>query len=212
MTISASAIILAGGKSSRMGLPKATLPFGRATIIERLIAELGGAFAQVIVVAAPAADELFSIDHLLAAWPHAELVRDAVAYAGPAVALGRGLAHARGEIAFACSCDLPLLNAGVARALCAMIGSHDAVMPEVDGRLQPLHAVYRRAPCSAALAAMTAGDERRLGAIADRIDVRRVTAIEMRRLDPDLLSLLNVNTAEDYARALRLLRMSPAPR
>ncbi len=195
-----------------MGLPKATLPFGRATIIERLIAELSGAFAQVIVVAAPAAGEPFSLDRLRAAWPGVELVRDTIAHAGPAVALGRGLAHARSAIAFACSCDLPLLNAGVARALCAMIGSHDAVMPEVEGHLQPLHAVYRPAPCSAALAAMNAEDQRRLGAIADRIDVLRVSAVEMRRLDPDLLSLLNVNTAEDYARALRLLRRPPAPR
>ena len=210
MTISASAIILAGGKSSRMGLPKATLPFGRATIIERLIDELGGAFAEVIVVAAPAADEPLSLDRLLAEWPDVDVVRDAVAHEGPAVALGRGLAHARGEIAFACSCDLPLLDAAVARALCAMIEAHDAVIPEVDGRLQPLHAVYRRVPSIAALAAMATANERRLGAIADRLNVRRVVASEMRRLDPDLRSLLNVNTAEDYARALRLLRADQA--
>ena len=60
-----SAIILAGGRSSRMGLPKAALPFGASTILERLIDALSGGFAEIIVVAAPLSDEPFSIDHTL---------------------------------------------------------------------------------------------------------------------------------------------------
>jgi molybdenum cofactor guanylyltransferase len=210
MKISASAIILAGGKSSRMGLPKATLPFGDSTIIERLIDELSGEFTELVVVAAPAADEPFSIDRLLGSRGDVAVVRDEVAHEGPVGALRRGFDQARGEIVFVCSGDLPLLSALVARALCAMIGPHTCVMPEVDGRLQPLHAAYRREPCAAVLAAMEAAGERRLTAIADRIDVLRVAETEMRRLDPELRSLINVNTAEDYTRALRLVRARSA--
>ena len=128
-------------------------------------------------------------------------------YAGPAVALVRGLAAARNEISFVCSCDLPLLRAEVAQALCdwlrEMPSSCAAVIPEISGRLQPLAAAYRRA-CGPMIAAIAADGESRLTAITMRLNTRQAGEAELRRLDLELLSFLNVNTPEDYARALRL--------
>ncbi len=201
----ASAVILAGGRSSRMGLSKAALPFGPSSILEHLIDTLSGAFAELIIVAAPVCDEPFSIDRTLK--DRADgliIVRDDAAFDGPVGALRRGLARARHEIAFACSCDLPLLRADLAVALCAMVGDRDAAIPQVHGILQPLCAAYRREPAIAALIAMETGGERRLSTVAERLAVRVVEETALRPLDPDLRSLLNVNTAEDYARALRL--------
>jgi molybdopterin-guanine dinucleotide biosynthesis protein A len=135
------------------------------------------------------------------------LIRDEAEYAGPALALVRGLAAASNEITFVCSCDLPLMRAEVARALCDSLreipASYAAVIPEIGGRLQPLAAAYRRA-CGPAIAAIAAGGESRLTAIAMRLNPRHAGEAELRRLDPELLSFLNVNTPEDYARALRL--------
>jgi len=205
-----SAVILAGGRSSRMGLPKAALPFGPSTILERLIDTLGGAFAEVIVVAAPLRDEPFSIDRTLhdrTERPNpAQLIieRDEAAFEGPVGALRRGLTRARSDIVFACSCDLPLLRSDLALALCAMIESNEAVIPRVAGKPQPLCAAYRRTPAVAALAAMEAGGEHRLTLIAERLNVRTVDEASLRTIDAELRSFLNVNTAEDYARALRL--------
>jgi molybdopterin-guanine dinucleotide biosynthesis protein A len=212
-----SAVILAGGRSSRMGLPKAALPFGPSTILERLIDTLGGAFAEVIVVAAPLSDEPFSIEHALRErtgaagrtrpdQPVVMVERDDAAFEGPVGALRRGLTRARGAIVFACSCDLPLLRSDLASALCAMIENNDAVIPLVTGVPQPLCAAYRPAPAIAALTAMETDGEHRLMLIAERLKVRTVDETILRAIDPELRSFLNVNTAEDYARALRMVR------
>lgn len=202
----ASAIILAGGRSARMGQPKATLRLGGMTLIERTIgeltrAELARAFDDIIVVAAPESEAIE-----LPALGAATIVHDENAYQGPVGALARGLRAARHELAFACSCDLPMLRAEVASWLLSLVGDFDAVIPQVGERLQPLHAVYRRR-CAGALDAMLARGEHRLSAIADAVDsrilARIVSEAEYRRADPDALSCFNINTPEDYARALR---------
>jgi molybdopterin-guanine dinucleotide biosynthesis protein A len=203
---SRSAVILAGGRSSRMGLPKAVLPFGGSTILERLIHTLKDAFTEIIVVAAPRYDEPFSIDRTLKKCSGLILERDDTAFQGPVGALRRGLMRARGEIAFACSCDLPLLRSDVADAICTRIENNDAAIPEIEGFLQPLCAAYRREPAAAALGAMEHAGERRLTALADRLKTRAIGEAALRPIDPDLRSFLDVNTAEDYARALRIAR------
>ena len=199
-----SAVILAGGRSSRMGMPKAALPFGPSTMLEHLIDSLSGAFAEIIVVAAPLSDEPFSIDRSFKQRPNLILERDDTAFAGPVGALRRGLARARSEIVFACSCDIPLLRPDLAQMLCAMVEDYGAIIPTHGGRLQPLCAAYRRERAIAALAAMEAAGEQRLSLIAERLTVRRIDQAELRAIDPDLRSFMNVNTAEDYSRALRL--------
>jgi molybdenum cofactor guanylyltransferase len=201
MTAPVSAIVLAGGRSSRMGRPKAALPFGATTILERMLSELRREFEDLIVVGAAADAEPFPIDPMIRGVAGVVLVRDEQSYAGPAVALVRGLAAARNDIAFACSCDLPLVRVELARTLCGMIDSYDAVIPEVGAQLQPLCAAYRRASREA-IAAISG--ERRLTAIVSRLAIRRVGVDELRRIDPDLRSFLNVNTPDDYARALKL--------
>ncbi len=194
---SASAIILAGGRSARMGQAKATLRIGGMTLIERTIAELARVFDDIVVVAAP---ESAAIE--LPALGAVTIVHDDDAYQGPVGALARGLRAARHELAFACSCDLPMLRCEVAAWLMSLVGDRDAVIPQIGGRLQPLHAVYRRR-CAGALDAMLARGEHRLSAIADAVNSRIVSEAEYRRADPDALSCFNVNTPEDYARALR---------
>jgi molybdopterin-guanine dinucleotide biosynthesis protein A len=186
-----------------MGRDKAALPFGSVTILERIVAELERHFEEIIVVAAPAAIAQSSASAGFHLRPRVTLLHDNAPYRGPVEALARGLEHAGDPIVFACSCDLPLVNGRVATALCAMLAGYDAVIPEIAGRLQPLHAVYRRATAGAALHAMQAEGERRLTALALRLRVRRVGEAELRPLDPDLLSLLNVNTPEEYSKALR---------
>jgi molybdopterin-guanine dinucleotide biosynthesis protein A len=193
---SGSAIVLAGGRSLRMGQQKAGLRFGESTLLEHTIAELGKSFDDIVVVAAPAGAEVP---------PTARVIRDDREYEGPVLALARGLDGARADAAFACSCDLPMLDARVASALLAMLPGYDAVIPFVDDRLQPLHAAYRRA-AAVALRAMSARGENRLSAIADAVATRRVSEDELRALDPELLSFVNVNTPADYARALRQIR------
>ena len=197
---SASAIILAGGRGARMGQAKATLRFGEVTLIERTVFELRRAFDDIVVVAAPESEAIE-----LPALDAATIVHDENAYQGPVGALARGLRAARHELAFACSCDLPMLRCEVASWLLSLLGERDdAVIPQVGERLQPLHAVYRRR-CADALDAMLARGEHRLSALADAVNsgilARIVSEAEYRGADPGALSCFNINTPEDYARA-----------
>jgi molybdenum cofactor guanylyltransferase len=130
-------------------------------------------------------------------------VRDEREFQGPVGALARGLEAARCDIAFACSCDLPMLSARVASEMVAMLGEDDTVIAEVGGIPQPMHAVYRL-QCAAALHAMEARGELRLQAITAEVRTRILSEAEMRAIDPELKSFLNVNTPEDYRRALAL--------
>ena len=112
---STSAVILAGGQSRRMGRAKAALKFGKRTILERLVTELRDDFDELLIIAATKQTETFAIEELIrTASAQVRLLRDRTAYQGPASALAYGLAAASNEVAFACSCDLPLLRAEVA--------------------------------------------------------------------------------------------------
>jgi molybdopterin-guanine dinucleotide biosynthesis protein A len=200
------AIILAGGQSSRMGRPKPTLMFGNCTILERLIGELGSSFDDIIVVAAPVESEVFPLKDLLATVrPVVRVLRDQAAFQGAAVALAQGLTSAREEVAFACSCDLPLLRAQVVSALREMLDRYDAVIPEIDGHPQPLCAVYRRT-VAVTIEKQLASGERRLTRITEGLKAYRPGDLELRRIDPGLRSFMNINTPEDYNRALAIQR------
>jgi molybdopterin-guanine dinucleotide biosynthesis protein A len=195
-----SAIVLAGGRSSRMGADKAAMRLGGVTMLERVVAELGRGFDKVVVVAGTPAAEAASA--LSAGF--VRVIWDCAAFEGPVKALRLGLATAGAEVAFACACDLPFVSAALAAALCAMAAGHDAAIPMVGSRLQVLHAAYRKS-CLPVLDAMIAGDERRLQDVVPRLRARIVSEDELRPYDPQLLSFLNVNTPAEYARAMRLV-------
>jgi molybdenum cofactor guanylyltransferase len=204
---SASAIILAGGRGARMGQPKATLILAGITLIERTVSELARAFDDIVVVAAPQS-EAIEIPALGAV----TIVRDQNAYQGPVGALARGLLAARHELAFACSCDLPMLRSEVVSWLVTLMSERDdAVIPQVGDQLQPLHAAYRRR-CAGGLHAMLARGEHRLTAVAKGMNARIISEEEYRRADPDALSCFNINTPADYARAVKLTATKSAPR
>ncbi len=194
----AGAIVLVGGRSSRMGQPKAALDFGGIPLLTRIVVELKWWFEEIVIVAAP---ESAGQPHIKI--PGLKIVHDETAFAGPLDALRRGLNSLDHGVAFACSCDLPLLNSDVAADLVAMLDDFDAVIPEVGGKLQPLHAVYRK-QCANAIAALEASGEKRLTASANAINARKVGEQELRMIDPQFSSFYNVNTPEDYRRALKM--------
>jgi molybdenum cofactor guanylyltransferase len=182
-----------------MGSDKAALPWDGGTMLERIVAQLRRVFADIVIVAGEhqrTAVSGLSDTAVRAVW-------DAEHWDGPVRALRLGLSTAREETAFACACDLPLLDAGLALALCDLAGGHDAAIPMVEERLQMLHGAYRKS-CLHALDAMIARGAHRLRELAPALDVRLVNEDELRQHDPQLLSFFNVNTPEDYARALRL--------
>lgn len=194
-----SAIVLAGGASARMGRTKADLPFGAETMLARIVRELAREFDDIVIVAAPSDQD--SERPPLAG---VTTIHDETAYGGPLDALARGLRAAAHPVAFACSCDLPLIDASVARKICEMAADdEDAVIPRVDGIDQPLHAAWRTR-CAGILSEMHRAGYRRITQAFPKIRARIVDESELRKISPTLVSFLNVNTPEEYDRALKL--------
>lgn len=187
-----SAIILAGGKSSRMGKAKALLEFDGEPLIAHLARGLKALFDEIIIVAAPG-QELPPLE--------ATLARDEVAYQGPVGGMAYGLKAASGEICFVTSCDVAFLNAPLISYLVAQTPSHDVVVPYWEERFQPLHAVYRRSVLPL-LEGQLERRELRPIYLFDKVRTLKIGADEIRRLDPDGLSFLNMNTPADYEAAL----------
>jgi molybdopterin-guanine dinucleotide biosynthesis protein A/molybdopterin converting factor small subunit len=193
-TADATAVILTGGKSSRMGRPKALLPFDDEPLIVHLVRNLKRMFAETIVVASP--------EQELPSLPVA-VVRDEVPYQGPASGIYHGLQAASGEICFVTSCDVAFINLSLVSYLVSRISNYDVVVPYFQERFQPLHAVYRRSVLPLLKAQLERGELRPIS-LYDKVRTGKVDAEEIRRFDPDGLSFFNMNTPEDYAEALRL--------
>jgi molybdenum cofactor guanylyltransferase len=185
-------IVLAGGRSSRMGSPKALLRFDDEPAIVHIVAALRRLFPEVVVVAAPG-QELPSMP--------VTVVRDEVAYQGPVGGISYGLAAASGEVCFVTSCDSVFLSASLISHLVSRITGHDVVVPHWQGRLQPLHAVYRRSVLPL-LEAQLARNELRPVYLFDKVRTLTIDEDEIRRFDPDGSSFFNMNTPEAYAEAL----------
>ena len=206
-----AAIVLAGGRSSRMGSPKAALDWHGSTLLRRVTGILARAVAPgpVVVVSAPGQ----SLPELDAA---VEVVADEQEGRGPLQGLAAGLAAIgdRAPIAYVSSTDVPLLHpAFVRRVLGALDDGADVALPDVGGYRQPLSAAYRVAVRST-VEELIAADRMRPAFLFERARVchlereraaRRTPALA--RLDPELSSVSNLNEPADYERAVAL----PAP-
>jgi molybdopterin-guanine dinucleotide biosynthesis protein A len=194
--MNAGGIILCGGKSTRMGSPKALLPFGPETMLQRVVRLLGTVVSPIIVVAAPQQ----SLPELP---PGVIVTRDEQEGRGPLEGLRAGLKAlpATSEVAYVTSCDVPLLAPGFVRQMMALLTDHDIAVMEIDGFPHPLSAVYRRDTLPH-IEALLAEDRLRPVFLFDRVRTRRVQPAEMIAVDPELQTLRNLNTREDYLEAL----------
>lgn len=189
-------IVLLGGNSERMGHSKATLPFGPEPMGVRVVRILGGVTKSLIVVGA--------IGQSLPRFPHEVLiVRDRCPDRGPLEALAVGLRAAADhcEIAFVTGCDLPLLTPAFVQGMIELSSGFDVCLPCVDGRHEPLAAVYRVDVLSEVESLLCAG-KLRPAFLLDRVRTRRVTADEISVVDPEMVSLTNINYPDQYRAAL----------
>jgi molybdopterin-guanine dinucleotide biosynthesis protein A len=197
-SVSAGGVILCGGQSTRMGTDKALLDFGGETMLQRVVRLLGTAVSPVVVVAAP--------DQSLPELPAEVIVtRDEREGRGPLEGLRAGLKKLPRsiELAYVTSCDAPLLVPAFVRRLILLLGNHDIAVMETDGLCHPLSAVYRRQTLPQ-VEALLAQDRLRPVFLFESLNTRRVAPTEMTSADPDLLTLRNLNTRQDYLDALAI--------
>lgn len=191
-----TAIVLAGGRGSRLGgTNKALLDIGGVTTLGRVRAALAPLIAETILVVN---------DDTLASTRGVRVLHDPEPHAGVLPALLAALEAASHPVGLLVAVDMPFLAEGLLRWLLEQLGERDVVIPIVDGRPQPMHAVYRRDPCRQAIAAALVRGDRRMISFLDELAVREVPEGEIRHRDPELRSFFNINTAEDLAEARRL--------
>jgi molybdopterin-guanine dinucleotide biosynthesis protein A len=175
-----------------MGRPKAWLPFGDATLLERVVQRLRGVFVEVLVVGAPGQD-LPAAD--------APVIRDRRLAQGPLGGLEAALASVASPALFAVSCDTPFLQPALARLVSSRLEDNDAVVPRWQERLNPLLAVYRRSLLPRVTSLLDAG-RLRPAFLFDEVRTRYLDDEEVRAADPAGLSFMNLNGPDDYRAAL----------
>jgi molybdopterin-guanine dinucleotide biosynthesis protein A len=199
----AGGIVLCGGKSTRMGTSKALLPFGPETMLQRVVRLLGGIVAPIVAVAAG--------DQSLPQLPAGVIItRDEREDRGPLEGLRAGLKALPESVdaAYVTSCDVPLLVPGFVAQILDLARGYDIAVMEIDGFPHPLSAVYRRATLPY-VEDLLAHDRLRPVFLFEAVKTRRVKPEEM-TADPDLLTLRNLNTRDDYEAALRTAGVSGA--
>jgi molybdenum cofactor guanylyltransferase len=190
-------VVLCGGQSSRMGRPKAWLPFGDELMLPRVVRLLSEAVSPIVVVAARGQDVPPLPTQI-------EIVRDLQPGLGPLQGLATGLEALRDMAvgAYVSSCDVPFLEPSFVRRLIELLGDFAICVPEVGGYRHPLAAVYRIEVADAA-ARLLAKDHLRTASLFEEMPTRIVRPEELSDVDPRFQSLRNLNTHADYEAALR---------
>lgn len=196
----ASVIILAGGKSSRMGTAKCLLPFDGEPLIAHLVRRLASRFNDVVVVTAR--------EQELPPLP-VRVVRDELPHQGPVGGIFYGLRAAAEEVSFVTACDAPFLNLALIEYLLSRLGDADVGVPFWQERLQPLHALYRKSVLPFLKQQL---EERQLRPTLfyDKVKTRVIAEAELFAVDPAGLSFININTPAEYQGALQRWRAGSA--
>jgi molybdopterin-guanine dinucleotide biosynthesis protein A len=193
-----SAIILAGGRGKRMGYrEKALMAINGRPLVTYVIKSLDKVVNEIIIsVRDKAQGELFN--SMLSGYTYAY---DEFENTGPLAGILSGLTLCKNEFCFIAACDMPFINENVVKMLFSMSEYHDAAIPcWEDGFLEPLHSVYR---CETMIRetrkAIESGESIILAPIF-KMNVNYLDIENIRKIDPELRTLVNINTPEDMER------------
>ena len=191
-------VILAGGKSRRMGKNKALMQLGGDSLIGHVIRRI-----RLIT------DELLLVTNNPTEYAHLDVPMqgDILPGTGALGGIYTGLTHASHDAVLCVACDSPFLEPKLLTYLISVLGEHDAVMPETFAHhddtqitLQTLCAAYSKG-CLSIIERMLRESELRVHALQERAHIKRVSPEVWRKLDPDGMSFFNINTPEDFERA-----------
>jgi FdhD protein len=181
-------VILAGGKSTRMGSDKALLPYRGGRFIEAIYRLFADIFKEVILVT----NTPDQYDFL-----PCRKVQDVLKEMGVLAGIHSGLYHSSNPAIFAVACDMPYLVEGLIRHMASHADAGGVLIPEGPDGLEPLHAVYGKG-CLAVIETTLLSGQRRIVSFFDRTNVNRMNLEQVAIFDPDFVSFININTPTDY--------------
>lgn len=200
-----TALILAGGSSTRFRAPKALEDVAGKPMVQRVFEAVSPFAGEVIVSIADSS----MADALRRFISTAEYAVDEHPGMGPIEGIRRGVEVARGDRLLVAPCDAPMLRRGLYGLLLEVLGAYDAAVPKLQV-LDPVRAVYRRTR----VAEILEGDRtvRSPSGLVDRLNYVSVGPDRIRRVDPDLSSFVDVNSRADLDDVLRRIGTSEAAR
>lgn len=189
-------VLLAGGKSRRMGQDKRLLSVGEETLYARSLAVLRAVFERVVVVVAQDSPLVAS---------DAPVLRDLIPHCGSLGGLYTGLKQAGTQWVFAVACDMPFLDPDTIRHFIGLKSEGDVIMAKLQNGFHPMHALYHR-NCLPIMESLIHAQDLKIHRLVDHpaLRVRVVMPEELRQLDPQGRSFYNVNTPADLAAARSL--------
>jgi len=182
-----TAIVLAGGNSTRMGQNKALLKIGSKTLIEIMVEKLIDLFHEIIVVTNNPED-----------YPMLKNVRfekDSIEtpVKNSMVGIYTGLLKSSNAHAFVVPCDMPFLNMHLVKYMLTELGEEDILVPFLEGHYEPLHAIYNKTCLSFIKDMLDVGNYKIIN-LYDYVNTVKVNEKEIRIIDPQLRSFMNINT------------------
>ena len=195
-----TSIILAGGRSSRLGREKLAEVIAGKSLIERAISRLSALSQEILIVISQkqARSSLPSYTY-----PEAKTVVDLYPETGSLIGIYTGLVHSSNFLNLVVACDMPFLNLELLRYMVKMAPGFDVVIPRIGDEMEPLHAVYSR-NCIGPMEDLIKQGNLKVTGFFDSVKVRYVGEEELDRFDPEHLSFFNINTEADLKRARTL--------
>ncbi len=189
----------AGGKSSRMGKDKALLDFGGKPLIAHVLARLDSLAQETIITTNhPEGFRFFGLS----------LIPDIIPDRGALGGLYTALSAASQPLVAVVACDMPFASPEIlttCRDLLLDDLDLDAVIPNSGHGLEPLHAVYRRETCLAAVKGAIDADQWKVISWHGNVNVEVLSPNETAKLDQSGLTFWNLNTPEDFTSALKMI-------
>jgi molybdenum cofactor guanylyltransferase len=195
-----SCIVLAGGKSTRLGRNKIFETIGHRSLLERVIFCLTSLQCEITVVIASESSLPQLTNH-----PELKFVKDICPGKGTLGGIFTGLADSSTKYNLVVACDMPFLNLNLLRYIISLSEGYDVVIPQTKNILEPLHAVYSR-NCLSTIETLLQKDKLSVLELYPLVKVKYVTEAEIDRFDPQHLSFFNVNTEADLKAGIELAR------
>jgi len=188
-----TSVVLAGGKSSRLGVDKALAIVGGKSLIQRVIERLTPISNQILIVG--------SLHHFnFSSGCSIEYRGDLYPGKGPLGGIYTGLAASKSFYNLIVACDMPFLNIELLRYMIKLSPDFDVVVPKVKKGIEPLHAVYSK-NCLDSMKRQLDKGELSIAQFLSMVKVRYVEQEECQNFAPQLLSFFNVNSQADLAQA-----------
>jgi molybdopterin-guanine dinucleotide biosynthesis protein A len=191
--MSACGILLSGGKSSRMGTNKALLKINEQPNIARIKAELQSVVTDMILVTnEPQVYQFLNLP----------IATDEYPGQGPLAGIHAGLKASPCDLNVVVACDMPFVSATLAESMLDSVSNYDAVIPVLNGKQQPLFAVYRKGIFEK-IEKCIEEKKLRIQHLLDEIDVLYLSGDKLQSCMEENLDrvFFNMNDPEDYEQA-----------